>query len=216
MDSFVVIFIKGFLTGLLLCAPFGPVGAMALKHTVNHGKTAGGAAILGGTVVDLIYCSIAGLGITLISQFIEDEFVWIQALAGLVIIGYGLKIFSGNTSDMHVPKVGDAYIEPTGPSLRDAFWSAFLVMAVNPMPILIFTVMFSALGVHGWKGDYEATFVLVAGVGLGSFAWAPLLVTAIGFFGEDFSPERRRSVSRFSGLLLAVLGLLLGLSSLVK
>jgi threonine/homoserine/homoserine lactone efflux protein len=189
---------------------------MALKYTVNHGKAAGGAAILGGTVVDLIYCSIAGLGLAFISQFIEDEFVWIQAFAGLVLIGYGLKIFSGNTRDMHVPKVGDAYIEPESASLKDAFWSAFLVMSVNPMPILVFTVMFSALGVHGWKGDYAATFVLVAGVGIGSFAWAPLLVAAIGFFGEDFSPERRRSVSRFSGLLLAGLGLILGLSSLFK
>lgn len=208
------IFLKGFVAGLLVCAPFGPVGVLALKHTLAKGKAAGVAAILGGSLVDIVYCSLAGFSITFLAEYLEAEHIWIQAFAGLILIGYGLRMFSGHASEMPVPDDEAIQVTPEDAGVRPAFWSAFLLMAVNPMPILVFTVTFSAVGVHGWKGDYLSTAVLVSGVAVGSAIWAPVVVSAVRYFGTDFSRERRMQVSRISGLLLSLFGLLLGLSSL--
>ncbi len=210
------VYIKGFLAGVLLCAPIGPVGVMALRYTITQGRAAGLAAVLGGALADLVYCSLAGLSITFLSTYLESEHAWIQSAAGLMLVFFGLHMFSGHGAELDEPDPRRLEKVREKPGIWGAFWSSFFIMAVNPMPILVFTVTFSALGVHGWRGDYLATAVLVAGVGAGSAVWAPVLVGAIRWYGADFGQEKRKALGHASGLMLAMVGMLLAVYAALK
>jgi len=66
-------FIKGLIAGFLICAPFGPIGLLCVRRTLMDGKLAGVASVLGASVVDALYCAIAGLGISYIANFLRNE-----------------------------------------------------------------------------------------------------------------------------------------------
>lgn len=214
--AYLLLFLKGMGVGLFLCAPFGPVGVIALQNALAQSRAAGAAAILGGSVVDLLYCALAGVGITYLSQYLETEHVWIQAAAGLVVVFMGLSMYMAPPPARRHRHVLPAPPGEGRPGVWWAFWTSFFVMIINPLPILVFTVLFSALGVHGWRGDYLATSMLVAGVGAGSAVWAPIVAAMARLFRREFSEERKDRIKRYSGLVLAFVGLLLGLSSLLE
>jgi threonine/homoserine/homoserine lactone efflux protein len=87
-----------------------------------------------------------------------------------------------------------------------AFTAAFLLMLANPLPILVFTATFTALGIQGWKWDYASTAALVVGVFLGSALWAPILVGLVSVFGDQYTPKHIRLVNRVSGGIIAAVG----------
>ena len=65
--------IKGLVLGFVICVPFGPIGLLCIRRTLMDGKVAGVASVLGASVVDALYCAVAGLGVTYISNFLSDE-----------------------------------------------------------------------------------------------------------------------------------------------
>jgi threonine/homoserine/homoserine lactone efflux protein len=201
------IFIKGFVVGLLMCAPVGPIGLLCVRRSIAYGRASGFASVLGAAVVDGLYCLIAGLGITVIANFLRDEEVWIRLVGGWLLIAVGVKIFLSPPREAAGPN--------NGAGLLKAFSSAFVVMLANPMPILVFTAAFTALGIHGWRGDSLSTIALVSGVFCGSAVWAPILVTVINLIRPRFDTEHLRMLNRIAGSVIAALGLTLNVWALV-
>src|SRR5512139_2322421 len=89
----IFIFLQGFFVGLLLCAPIGPIGLLSVKRTLTHGRAAGVASVLGASAADVLYCALAGFGITLISSFLERQHLWLELSGGLILILLGMRIF---------------------------------------------------------------------------------------------------------------------------
>lgn len=199
MDNHVML--KAFLVGFFLCAPIGPIGLLCLRQTLTNGRLAGFLAVLGATTVDGIYCSIAGFGITFISEFLQSRVMWLECIGGLILIGLGVAIYFSEP----VQQSGNG----TAKGLAAAFTSTFLLMLANPMPMLVFAATFAALGVHGWHGDYLATFKLVSGVLLGSALWAPILVAAAGVFQTRVCRHRTRLINKVAGASILGFGGLL-------
>ncbi len=204
----IFIFLKGFFVGLFLCAPIGPIGLLAVKRTFTHGRAAGVASVLGASAADVLYRALAGFGITLISNFLEREHLWLELCGGLILILLGLKIFFSEP----VPKTPK---NDTVGLVAD-FTSAFLLMFANPVPLLVFTAAFTALGVPGWRGDFLSTAVLVSGVFAGSALWAPILVGVITQFRPQFDSYQLRIINKGAGAVLALSGLILGLVTLFR
>jgi threonine/homoserine/homoserine lactone efflux protein len=199
MDDHVML--KAFFVGFFTCAPIGPIGLWCVRQTLNNGRLAGLMAVLGATTVDGIYCTLAGFGITFISEFVQSRVMWLECIGGLILIGLGVAIYLSEP----VQQRGNGTV--TG--LAAAFTSSFLLMLANPMPILVFAATFAALGVHGWNGDYLATSKLVAGVLLGSALWAPILVVAASIFHARVCRDRTRLINKVAGAtILGVGGLL--------
>jgi threonine/homoserine/homoserine lactone efflux protein len=200
-----IIFIKGFLVGLVLCAPFGPIGVLIVRRTLVDGSMAGVASVLGASTVDGLYCAVAGLGVSYISNLLRNEQISLKLAGGVILILVGIRIFYARPREKTV--------KPHDQGLVGAYLSTFLLMLANPMPILIFGATFSALGVHGWRGDYADTLALVGGVVSGSALWAPLLVALVSRFKTPFNPERLRLVNRIAGAVIFGFGLLVGITT---
>lgn len=191
-------FFKGLLAGFIICIPFGPIGLLCVMRTLTDGKLAGIASALGASVMDAVYCAIAGLGVSYISNFLNKDSMVLRLAGGLLLIAMGIKIFFTHPTEK-AP-------ETTGHGLLASFGSSFFLMFTNPMAILVFTATFSALGIGGWEDAYNATAILVAGVFVGSSLWAPILVAAVETFRPQLTPAQLRLANRVSGMVLLGFG----------
>jgi threonine/homoserine/homoserine lactone efflux protein len=201
-----IIFTKGLTVGFIMCAPFGPIGLLCLRKTLMEGRFAGAVSVLGASTVDGIYCVVAGLGLTWISNFLVEKKLMIQMLGSVVLILLGIAICLARTSDPSLNRKTNGHFS--------AFSSTFFLMLGNPLPILLFTATFTALGIHGWKGDYLLTAVLVMGVFTGSSLWAPLFAFMGSVLPSVFNPRRLKKVNQISGIIVVGFGLSLGIMSL--
>jgi threonine/homoserine/homoserine lactone efflux protein len=191
-------FIRGLIVGFVICAPGGPVGLLCVRRALMDGRLAGMAAVLGASTVDAVYCAIAGLGMSYLSNFLTNEHLYLRIAGGLILILVGLRIFFAPPSEK-TP-------ETKGHGLFPSFISSFFLMLANPMPILVFTATLTALGVHGWKDAYLATSALVAGVFVGSALWAPILAATVAYFKPQISPHQLRLANRIAGAVIMGFG----------
>ncbi len=191
-------FVKGLIAGFVICIPFGPIGLLCVMRTLTDGKVAGIASVLGASVMDAIYCAIAGLGVSYISNFLNKESMVLRLAGGLLLIAMGIKIFFTHPAEK-TP-------EAKGHGLVAAFGSSFFLMFTNPMAIVVFTATFSALGIGGWEDAYSATAILVAGVFVGSSLWAPILVAAVATLKPQLTLAQLRLANRISGIVLFCFG----------
>ncbi len=201
-------FIKGLIAGFLICAPFGPIGLLCVTRTLMDGKLAGVASVLGASVVDALYCAIAGLGISYIANFLRKEHTPLQMAGGLVLIIVGITIFLSHASEKGP--------EAKGHGLLAALGSSFLLMLANPMPILVFTATFTGLGIHGWQYAQAPTAALVLGVFLGSALWAPIFVAAVSLFSPQLTLSQLRFANRIAGAILFCFGAVVCLLALLR
>jgi len=202
------IFLKGLLAGLVVCAPVGPIGLLAIRRTLVDGPITGLVSILGASTADVIYCTIAGMGVTYIASLLIQGSTLLTLIGGLVLVALGLKLFLTRRP----PTMSD----PAAGGILHAFVSSFMLMLTNPMLILVFTALMAAMGVHGWKSDYLSTAILVAGVFTGSALWAPVLVMGVSLFRPGFGAERVVVLNRVSGIIIMGFGVGAGLVALMK
>ena len=200
-------FIKGLVLGFIICVPFGPIGLLCVRRTLMDGKVAGIASVLGASVVDALYCAIAGLGVSYISNFLSDERTVLRLAGGLILIAMGIKIFFTHPAEK-TP-------EASGHGLVASFGSSFFLMLTNPLAILVFTATFSALGIGGWQDAYISTGMLVIGVFVGSALWAPIFVAGINLFSPRLTLSQLRLANEVAGIILVLFGVLACLLALL-
>ncbi len=200
------VFIKGLVIGAVLCAPVGPIGLLCLRRAVVYSRTVGFASVLGASTADGLYCAIAGLGISVVSNFLVKEHVWIQICGAIVLVGLGIGIYRSHPVD---PGGQQRVKDPLS-----AYVSAFLLMLANPLPILVFTAAFAALGTHGLK-DLAGTATLVLGVFCGSALWGPALVGIVTLCKPRLDTDKLRIVNKTSGLIVMGLGIAAGIATIL-
>ena len=97
MDILIAI-LHGLAIGILVSAPMGPIGMLCIQRTLNKGRVAGFFTGVGASFSDLIYSLLAGLGMSFIISFIEDNQTAIQLFGSLVLLGFGVYIARKNPS----------------------------------------------------------------------------------------------------------------------
>ena len=71
MELVLYIILRGFAIGVLVSAPMGPIGVLCIQRTMNKGRWAGFYTGLGAAISDLMYSLLAGLGLSIVIDFIE-------------------------------------------------------------------------------------------------------------------------------------------------
>ena len=198
------VLIQGLGVGFFLCAPFGPVGILCFRRTILYGRAAGFFSVLGASFTDLLYCSIAGFGASMLSQFIEREKCLLRLAGGLVLFFVGWTLLRKQTGRRNVDKPLSTYFQ--------AFLSTFVITLAQPVPLLVFLTAFAALNLNGWREAPVSTGLFTMGVFLGSTLWAPILVLVSNRFQLHRCQTSHQWANRITGLLLLlVAGVLLGL-----
>jgi len=91
--------IKGFIIGFSIAAPVGPIGVLCIRRTLSNGSVVGFASGLGAASADAVYGSIAGFGITIISNLLIGQLTWLRLAGGVFLCCLGLKTFLARPAD---------------------------------------------------------------------------------------------------------------------
>lgn len=197
-------FLRGLIIGFSIAAPVGPIGVLCIRRILAEGQLAGLVSGLGAATADAIYGAMAGFGLTFIASFLVSQQVWLRLIGGLFLGYLGLKTM--------LAKPATQPASATGQGLAGAYTSTFFLTLTNPLTIISFAAIFSALGLATGGGNYLSAGVLVLGVFMGSALWWLILSGGVGLFRTRFNLRGLVWVNRISGLIITGFGLLAILS----
>ena len=66
-------FLKGFIIGIIMAAPVGPLAILVIRRSLTKGYKEGIATALGISLADGLYALIAALGLTTVSSFVLEK-----------------------------------------------------------------------------------------------------------------------------------------------
>jgi len=191
---------KGLILGVSVAAPVGPIGILCINRTINKSYVSGLVSGLGAATADLIYGLIAGLGLTIISNFLIDQKFWIQTI-GLIFLFYlGIKTLIKKETEIKFNKTLDKGL------LKDYF-TTFILTVTNPITILFFLAVFAGLGLPNPENEKFATIPLVLGVFLGSGIWWLFLSGLTYKLKNRIGSKILKRIDLISGLLILTFGL---------
>jgi len=193
--------LRGFALGFAVAASPGPVAFLCLRRTLLGGRLYGIVSGLGVATADGFYAAVASFGVAAVATAIASGRRPLAVGGGVVLILLGARILlERRQEDIQAPAV-------TRGGLAWAYASTLGLTITNPATILSFAALAATLGL-GAGGGLARPAVLVAGVLLGSATWWCLLAIAASGLRNRMTAALVRAISTFSGLAIAVLGML--------
>lgn len=190
---------KGFLIGLLVAAPLGPVAILVMHRVVaEQRRRAGFISGLGAAAADLLYACVAAGFFSFVASLL-DQYKDQLTIGGALLLGVlGAKLIRSHPHDM------------TDPNQRGTLWSHFmstlLLTLSNPATFLAFSGCFAVWGPKGAEHTLPHIALLVAGVSLGSLTWFGGLSFVVGLLRLHLTNERMRWVNIICGITMIGFG----------
>jgi threonine/homoserine/homoserine lactone efflux protein len=191
------LFIRGFIIGISIAAPVGPIGILCIRRTLSDGKLAGFLSGLGAATADMIYGAIAAFGLTVIMKLLIDQAYWLGLLGGVFMLYLGARTFFSRPADQ------PAQLDNRG--LVGAYFSILFLTLTNPMTIISFIGIFAGAMP---RGTHDSPFVLVAGIFAGSAFWWLALSFGVGMMQDRMKPDRMLWLNRLSGTVIMIFGVI--------
>lgn len=193
--------LRGWIVGLLASMPPGPIGILCIQRSISKNRRSGFVSGLGASLADTIYATIAFFSVSLVVGFVEKHTMIITIISGMIIAAIGVKIFMSN------PVVQIRRNRAGKSNLWQDFLSAFGITIANLGYIFFFIILFAAFGIsHASLGMFNGA-LMIAGVFLGSASWWFALTFIVNLFRDKFRPRHLLYINRWSGAIIAVLGL---------
>lgn len=205
MDFHLVI--KGFLIGISIAAPVGPIGILCIRRTIADGRISGLVSGLGAAFADTFFASIAGLSLTSISGFLLAHLVFIRLLGGFFLCFLGIKTFKT------IPTLEKS--DHIHENLIGKFISTFLLTLSNPLTILAFASVFTGFGILYGNDNQTSPINLILGVFLGSTSWWLILSFVVSVIRQQLDFGKLVWINRASGTLIFIFGMI-ALISILK
>ncbi|WP_025898466.1 LysE family translocator [Sneathiella glossodoripedis] len=194
--------IKGFLIGIAVAAPVGPVGALCIRRAISDGRVAAIGTGMGAAVADAIYGAVAAFGLTAVSDLLLSYQKPALIIGGIFLLYLAARsLYPSNSSREHK---GGAYRF----SVSAAFLSTFLLTLTNPATILSFAAIFSGIGFLAIATDGVLAATLVGGVFLGSAGWWVFLAFAAHALKVKFGDRFEAWVRIGSATIIGLFGVL--------
>lgn len=204
-----VAWLAGFLSGLLLCIPVGPVNLTIMNEGARRGFKWAALIGAGATVMELIYCGIAFTGF---AAFFQKG--WIKA--AMEIFSFAFLLFLGSkflfaknvTAPMRFGKVADKIEERIEEKLHphSAFMIGFVQTLANPGVLLGWVIIGANFLARGWvEPNWEGKLSFLSGVAQGVGLWFLGLSWAISLGHKKISERTLLRMQHGSGILLLIL-----------
>ena len=196
-----MLFLKGFLIGLSVAAPIGPVALLCIRRTLAFGRRSGFFSGLGAAIGDGLYSAIAAFGLIWVSQFLQAWANPLRWISGVALFLIGFFIFRGK----HDPR--RALVTEAQKNAQD-FFSTFFLLLTNPLTFFIFTGIFAGFGVLSGNVSREGVGVLVLGISFGAICWWLFLIWVVSLIGKRLPEHILFYINKIAGLLLMIFGVI--------
>jgi threonine/homoserine/homoserine lactone efflux protein len=196
MYQYIIVLLRGFIIGISIAAPVGPIGILCIRRILSEGRLAGFFCGLGAATADMIYGGVAAFGLTFIMNALIGQAHWLKLIGSIFLLYLGIKTF------LSKPAEQAALVN------RKGYWGAYLttlfLTLTNPMTILSFIAIFA--GVLPTR-NVNSPLVLVGGVFIGSASWWLTLSLGVGLIRERLSLTLMQWINRLSGMVILLFGL---------
>lgn len=192
---------KGFIIGLLVSSPMGPINMLTIQRTLNRGRWHGFVTGLGAMLSDITYASITLVGLSFVSGFLTAHESGLQWLGSIILIFFGIGVFRTNPlKDWKPDRI-------TGETryVKD-FVSAFLLTLSNAAIILVYVGLYARFSfnpaANGWGS-------LLAGMGafvVAALSWWFLLSLFVSRLRRHFNRKGLVLLNRTIGSVLMLVG----------
>ena len=189
-----VFFIEGFIIGVFIAAPVGPVGILCINRTLSQGRKAGFISGLGAVTVDGFYAAVAAYGISVITSFMSDNSLWIRLVGGIFLAIIGAKII--------LTEIDFTLSEDKTGSSAENYASSAIVTVSNPLTVVLFGAIFASLGLGGPGTGFLDSTAMVAGVVAGSALCWFILSSLVDMLRSRFRFSVLKTFNRISGAVL--------------
>jgi len=197
-----LLIVKGFILGLVVSIPLGPVGALCIQRTISKGYKAGLLAGLGAATADLVYALIAGFGVSVVIDWLIRVRKWIQAVGSLIFLFMAYKVFFTN------PAIQARRNRSRKDRTFEDFMTTFLLTFSNPTPVFVFMAAFAGFIVHEEVNYYEI-ILSIAGVFAGCMGWWITLVSVVNMFRSRIRLRHLLWVNKITGIVVLIFALAL-------
>jgi threonine/homoserine/homoserine lactone efflux protein len=207
--------LTGFVAGLLLSMPVGPVNLTIINESSRRGFLSGVLVGLGASSMDLIYCAIAFTGF---SQFFEIRIIKtsMEVFTFVFFLYLGQKFLRAR--DLDAPTKFGATAAKFSARLDEKFHpeSSFMtgfVRVMGNLGVLLFWIVLAANFLsRDWVADtLAAKAACILGVAIGTNVWFCSLSFAASRGQGRLSEPTLLLMERFSGVCLLVLGFAQGI-----
>jgi len=219
MDALHPIFVAtltGFISGLLLSIPVGPINLTIMHEGARRGFRWGLLIGLGATTMEVVYCFIAFTGF---ASFFSRGFIkaGMELFSFVFMLFLGIKFLLAKTvsNPVHLSDATDRIEERLEQRLHPH--SAFMIGMVRVMGnlgVLVFWIILAANFIsREWvTPHWPSKLACVGGVALGTGAWFASLSWVVSLGQGRLSEKNLLRLERFSGVCLLVLALAHGVS----
>ena len=179
IETILDILVKGFVIGIVVSAPLGPVGVLCIQRTLNKGRWYGFVTGLGASLSDIAYALLTGYGMSFVFDYINKNIFYLQLLGSIMLLAFGIYTFRSNP------------VSANKGSYFHNFITAFAVTLSNPLIIFLFIGLFArfAFVQPGVLVFEEITGYLA--IALGALAW---------WFGITFFVNKVRTRFNLRGI----------------
>jgi len=191
--------LNGIFIGFVMAVPIGPIGIMCIRKTLTEGRLRGLIIGLGAATADLLYGCVAAFGLTIISDLLDSQRIWIKLVGGAILFMLGIKIFRALPAD---PKHS---IKNNG--IFKTYLITIFLTLTNPLTIFAFIAVFALLNLGGELSYFSAS-TLVIGIFIGSLSWFLLLSSEVTLFRNKLDLDGLRWVNRIAGVLIIISGII--------
>lgn len=193
--------LKGFISGIIVGIPFGPIGILCIRNTVRKGRIHGLCGGFGIASANAVYTLLVGFSLTVVSKMLNEYMVLFRILGGAIfcLIGFSLLLPASPGKEANSKAMG----------ITGSYISMFIVAISNVPAILLFIAIFSALGVTGSNLDYTSGLELALGVFIGTSSWWIVLASKIDLMKSKFGVNSKMMlyIKRVIAICIAALGL---------
>lgn len=204
IETILDIIFKGFIIGVVVSAPMGPVGVLCVQRTLNKGRWYGFVTGLGATLSDMCYALLTGYGMSFVTDYINKNIFILQLLGSLMLLAFGYYTFRTNpVKSLHPINQNN----PKGTYVHN-FITAFVVCFSNPLIIFLFIGLFARFAVvqHGVVlFDAVTNYVAIA---IGAISWWLLITFVINKVRKHFNLRGIWIINRVFGILVILFSLI--------
>ncbi len=191
---------RGLAIGALVSAPMGPIGMLIIQRTLSKGRWPGMFTGLGAALSDLIYCLLTGLGLSFITDFINEQQQWLQLAGGVVLAIFAIYLFRKNPTRA----LKTAEQTPANSYWTD-FVTGFLLTFSNPLILFFIVGLFARFnlvlpdyGLH----HYIFAYVCIFG---GALLWWYGVTWLVNRLRRRFNVRALWLVNRIIAIILMVM-----------
>lgn len=193
---------KGFVIGILVSAPMGPIGMLCIQRTLSKGRWHGFITGLGAMVSDIVYAILTSLGMGVVVNFVEANQAPLQLGGSLVLAVFGYYIYQSNPIK-NLRKQKERRL-----SFTQDFITAFLLTFSNVLIVLLYIGLFARFGFI--LPDHSVGMIVggVGCIGIGAVCWWLFITYIVSKLRKWFNVRGIWLMNRIVGSIIIALSII--------